>query len=191
MGGLYSLRGADRSVRLAVCLFLVALGAAYVFAFLMVRTYAGLTPAAVAATYAPPMKPVATETLGASTTLQTHRLDLSSMADEAHTVDTPLLIQDSHVHLLVYAIVAALEAVVVLGLDWPAWVRDTVITAAFTSGLLDFAGQWLMKAGWPAFALLTIGAGWAMAIVYLAIVAGTVATLRRAAPFHQALERAQ
>ncbi len=146
----------------------------------MVRTYAGLTPAAVAADDAPPMKPAATETLAASTTLQTHRLDLSSMADEAHTVDTPLLIQDSHVHLLVYAIVAALEAVVVLGLDWPAWARDTVITAAFTSGLLYFAGQWLMKAGWPAFALLTIGAGWAMAIVYLAIVAGTYASPRSA-----------
>ena len=188
MHGLYSLRRADRSVRLAVCLFLLALGAAYVFAFLMVRTYAGLTPTAVAATYAP-VQPVSADALGASTTLQTQSLDLSSMADEAHTVDIPLLIQDSHVHLLLYAIVAALEALVVLGLDWPRWARETVITAAFTSGLLDFAGQWLMKAGWPAFALLTIAAGWAMALVYLAVVAGTVATLRGPAALHSATGR--
>jgi len=160
-----------------VCLFLVTLGAAYVFAFLMVRTYAGLTPAAVAATYAPVQR-VNADSIGASTTTETRSLDLSSMADEVHTVDIPLLIQDSHVHLLMYAIVAALEALVVLGLDWPGWVRDTVITAAFVAGLLDFAGQWLIKAGWPAFALLTITAGWTMALVYLAVVAGTLATFR-------------
>jgi len=176
MHGLYSLRHADRSVRLAVCLFMVALGAAYVFAFLMVRTYAGLTPAAVAATYAQ-VEPVSTDALGASTTLQTQSLDLGSMTEGAHTVDTTLLIQDSHVHLLLYAIVAALETIVVLGLDWPAWMRDTVIIIAFASGLLDFGGQWLIKAGWPAFAVLTIGAGWAMALVYLAILGGAVLAL--------------
>lgn len=187
MHGLYSLRRADRSLRLAVFLFLVALGVSYVFAFLMVRTYAGLTPAAVAATYAP-AEPVGPDALGPSATLQTQPLELSAMTEEVHSVDTPLLIQDSHVHLLLYAIVAALETAVVLGLDWPAWVRDTVITAAFTSGLLDFAGQWLMKAGWPAFSLLTIGAGWAMALVYLVVLAGTVATLW-GAPLDPALER--
>src|SRR3954447_9379535 len=130
MCGMYSLRQTNRSVRLAVCLFMISLGAAYVFAFLMVRTYAGLTPAAVAATYAP-LEPLSADALGASTTLRTQSLDLGSMTEGVHTVDTTLLIQDSHVHLLLYAIVAALETIVVLGLDWPPWMRDTVITIAF------------------------------------------------------------
>jgi hypothetical protein len=167
----YRLRDADRSVKLAVALFLVALGCAYVFAFLMVKTYAGLTPDQIATTYAP-SGPVNAATLPSMTSSQTETLDLSAMPEEAHMVDTNLLIQDSHVHILLYAIVAALETLVILGLAWPAWWRDTVIVAAFASGLLDFAGQWLVKAGIPAFSWLTLAGGWAMAAVYLAVAAG-------------------
>ena len=176
MDGLYSLRRAARSVRLAVALFLVVQGCAYVFAFLMVRTYAGLTPTAVATTYAPQGR-MSAASLPQSSTAETHTLDLSSMHEEAHQVDTTLLIQDSHVHILIYGMVAALQTVIVLGLEWPAWWRDTVITAAFASGLLDFGGQWLVKAGWPGFALLTIVSGWTMAAVYLIVAAGATKAL--------------
>ena len=50
---MYSLRSADRSVKLGAVLFLLVLGYAYVFAFLMVKTWSGLSPAKVAATYVP------------------------------------------------------------------------------------------------------------------------------------------
>jgi hypothetical protein len=169
--GSYRLRDADRSVKLAVALFLTALGCAYIFAFLMVKTYAGLTPADLAATYAP-SGPVSSAAVPSATSSQTETVDLSTLGDEAHTVDTDLLIQDSHVHILLYAIVAALEALVIFGLGWPQWWRDTVIVVAFTSGLFDFAGQWLIKAGLPAFSWLTLAGGWAMAAVYLVVAAG-------------------
>jgi hypothetical protein len=174
--GLYRLRDADRSVKLAVALFLVALGCAYVFAFLMVKTYAGLTPARLATTYAP-SGPVDAASLPDATSAQTEPLDLTAMGEEDHMVDTDLLIQDSHVHILLYAIVAALETLVALGLGWPAWWRDTVIAVAFLSGLFDFAGQWLIKAGVPAFSWLTLAAGWAMAAVYVVIAAGAAREL--------------
>ena len=45
--GLYSLRQADRSVKLGAVLFLLVLGYAYLFAFLMVKTWSGLTPTKV------------------------------------------------------------------------------------------------------------------------------------------------
>lgn len=176
MDGLYSLRRANRSVRLAVTLFLAVLGCAYVFAFLMVRTYAGLTPGQVAATYAP-SGPVGAESLPAASSAKTDTLDLSAMARETHSVDTNLLIQDSHVHILLYGIVAALQTLIVLGLDWSAWRRDAVITAAFASGLFDFAGQWLAKAGLPAGAWLTIASGWTMAAVYLIVAVGAFRAL--------------
>ncbi len=177
--GLYRLRQADRSVRLAVALFLIVLGCAYVFAFLMVRTWAGLTPDRVAATYAP-SGPVDAASLPATGTVESETLDLSTMGEEAHTVDTNLLIQDSHVHILLYAIVAALESLIVFGLPWrPPW-RDTVIAAAFLAGLCDFAGQWLVKAGLPVFSWLTILSGWTMAAVYLVVAAGAFRELAAA-----------
>ena len=48
-----SLRDANRSVKLGALLYLLVLGYAYVFAFLMVKTWSGLTPARVEATYLP------------------------------------------------------------------------------------------------------------------------------------------
>jgi hypothetical protein len=172
----YRLRHASRSVKLAVVLFLVTVGAAYVFAFLMVRAYAGLSPSAVAATYAR-AESTLTPSSAAGPAVQTHDVDLASLEEEPHRVDTNLLIQDSHVHLLLYAIVAALETLVILGLDWGPALRDAVIVAAFGSGLLDFAGQWLMHFGWSGFSWLTIVSGWAMAGVYVAVVAGTIGAL--------------
>ena len=174
--GLYSLRRADRSLKLAVVLFLGALGCAYMFAFLMVKTWAGLTPGKVAATYGASV-PVDAAALPDTSSSHTEVLNLNAMAEEAHLVDINLLIQDSHVHILLYAIVAALETLIVFGIAWPAWWRDTVIVAAFASGLFDFAGQWLVKAGVPAFAWLTIASGWVMAAIYLIIVAGVIREL--------------
>lgn len=51
--GLYRLRHGNRSVKLGALLYLLVLGYAYLFAFLMVKTWSGLTPERVAATYVP------------------------------------------------------------------------------------------------------------------------------------------
>ena len=171
MTGLYSLRRADVSVRLGAVLFMLVLGYAYFFAFLMVREWAGLTPSDVAATYVPSdmsgMRPVTSET-------STQALDLGSMEPEHHVVDTGLLIQDSHIHIMIYAIVAALQTLIILGLEWGAGWRNAVITAAFGFGALDFSGQWLMKAGLGGFSWLTIASGWGMSLVYLTVLIGTL-----------------
>ena len=171
--GLYRLRNAPRSVKLAALLFLLVLGYSYVFAFLMVKTWAGLSPAAVNATYAP-TAPMDTMAMGEQSTSTMQPVDLSRVPEMKHTVDTALLIQDSHIHIMIYAIVAALLSLIMLGLDWPGWFRDLMIVAAFGVGALDFAGQWLMKAGIPGFAWLTIVSGWGMALVYLIVLVETV-----------------
>ncbi|HZE74123.1 MAG TPA: hypothetical protein VE091_02370 [Gemmatimonadales bacterium] len=179
---LYRLRDAHRSVKLASVLFLVVLGYSYVFAFLMVKTWAGLTPSQVQATYAPaPSMDMSQMPEHSKSALQP--LDLSRVPEMKHTVDTPLLIQDSHIHIMIYAIVAALQSLIILGLAWPGWFRDSMIVAAFGCGALDFAGQWLMKAHLPGFAWLTLVSGWGMALVYLIVLGGTLRAVvpRRAA----------
>ena len=97
------------------------------------------------------------------------------MTDEVHHVDTRLLIQDSHIHIMLYAIVAALQTLLIFGLEWSATWRNTVIIAAFGSGAFDFVGQWLMKAGSPGFSWLTLVSGWLMAAVYVVVLVGRAA----------------
>ena len=170
---LYSLRHSDRSVKLGAVLFLLVLGYAYLFAFLMVKTWSGLTPAKVAATYVP--GPGMDEAhMSSQSHATTKPLDLGQMPEMQHTVDTNTLVQDSHIHLMIYAIVAGLLTLIILGLDWPAWWRDTVIVTAFATGALDFAGQWLMNFGLGGFAWLTLVSGWGMSLVYLIVLFSTV-----------------
>jgi len=180
--GLYSLREADRSVRIGAFLFLLVLGYSYFFAFLMVREFAGLTPGDVQSTYAP--DELSTADLPDQSTDRVEPLDLGDMPEMKHRVDTRLLIQDSHIHILMFSVVAALLTLIVLGLEWPAWWRDVVIVCAFGSGALDFSGQWLMKAGLSGFAWLTLTSGWLMTLVYVVVLIGTARAIffrRRAA----------
>jgi len=97
-----------------------------------------------------------------------------------HTVDTNLLIQDSHIHIMIYAIVAALESADHL----PAWAARLVPRFDNRRRLWLWRArlcrrQWLMKAHLPGFAWLTILSGWGMALVYLIVLGGT---LRAIAP---------
>jgi len=178
---LYRLRDAHRSVKLAALLFLLLLGYSYLFAFLMVKNWAGLTPSAVQATYVPAAG-VDTMAMQEQSTSAMQPLDLSRVPEMKHTVDTALLIQDSHIHIMIYALVAGLLSLIILGLDWPGWLRDGMLVASFGFGALDFAGQWLMKAGLPGFAWLTILSGWGMALVYLAVLAGTIRAIAARRP---------
>ncbi len=177
----YSLRQADRSVKLGALLFLLVLGYSYVFAFLMVRTWSGLTPSRVAATYVP--QPGMDEAhMATRSHATTQPLDLGQVPEMQHTVDTNTLIQDSHIHILIYAVTAALLTLIMLGLDWPAWWRDTMIVAAFATGALDFAGQWLMKFGLGGFAWLTLVSGWGMTLVYLIVLYATIRAIAGGRP---------
>jgi hypothetical protein len=147
-----------------------------------VRTWSGLTPARVEATYVPTpgMEEMQMQMKSHATT---QPLDLGQVPEMQHTVDTNQLIQDSHIHIMIYAIVAALLTLIILGLDWAAWWRDVVIVAAFGFGALDFAGQWLMKFGLGGFAWLTILSGWGMSLVYLIVLFSTLGAMR---PFRSA-----
>ena len=136
--GLYSLGEADRSVRIGALLFMLLLGYGYIFAFLMVREYAGLTPVDVRNTFVPTT--VDETTLPDESNSRSIPLDFDQMQNPPHQIDTQLLIQDSHVHLVMFAVLAALQTLIVLGLGWPAWWRDSVIVAAFASAALDFSG---------------------------------------------------
>ena len=169
--GLYSLREADRSVRIGALLFMLLLGYGYIFAFLMVRQYAGLTPDGIRDTFMPTT--VDETALPEESSSRSLPLNFDEMPEMTHRIDTQLLIQDSHVHLLMFAVLAAFQTLIVLGLEWPAWCRDTVIVAAFGSSALDFSGQWLMKAGLGGFAWLTLASGWTMVAVYLVVLVGT------------------
>jgi hypothetical protein len=170
---LYRLRDAPRPAKLAAVLFLLVLGYSYLFAFLMVKTWSGLTPSQVSATYVPG-PPMNMKAMPEHSTSTEKPLELGSVPEMKHTVDTNLLIQDSHIHIMIYAIVAAIQSMIILGLGWPGWFRDSMIVLAFGFGALDFAGQWLMKAGLPGFAWLTILSGWGMALVYLFVLGGTL-----------------
>jgi hypothetical protein len=91
--------------------------------------------------------------------------------EEHHTVDRDLLVQDTHVHLPMYGVIAAALAVVVLGLALPPWAGYTLIGLLFAAPWLDFAGMWLTKLVSPAFALVTVAGGWAMGAGYTIVAA--------------------
>src|SRR5215472_17336291 len=103
---LYDLRRALPEVKWLITCLLATFGLAYVRGSLMVALYAGFTPARVAATYAGPAMTMA---MPPETTVVVE--DPMRMEDfaqpEVHAVDTDLLIQDSHVHLPMYGILAA------------------------------------------------------------------------------------
>ena len=108
----------------------------------------------------------------------TQPLDLGQVPEMQHTVDTNLLIQDSHIHIMIYAIVAALLTLIILGLDWPAWWRDTVIV-----GGVRLRGARLRR---PVAHEVRAGrlrlahhlSGWGMCLVYLIVLYSTVRAMR-------------
>jgi hypothetical protein len=166
----YDLRHADIRLKWLVTCVLATFGIAYGFGAWMVALYAGFRPATVAATYGeaemhmamPPERTMVLE----------HPMELSEFAESApHHVDRDLLIQDTHVHVPMYGVIAAALAGVALGLALPRWAGLGLITLLFAAPWLDFAGMWLTKLLSPRFALLTVAGGWAMGAGY-ALVAG-------------------
>jgi len=164
----YDLRHADVRVKWLVTCLLATFGIAYAFGAWMVTLYAGFRPATVAATYAEAEMPMTMPP--ESTMVLEHRMELSDFSEAApHRVDRDLLIQDTHVHVPIYGLIAAALACVVLGLALPRWAGLTLITLVFAAPWLDFAGMWLTKLVASRFALLTVVGGWSMGAGYTLI----------------------
>ena len=167
---LYDLARADLRVKWLVTCLLATLGVSYVFGALMVSRYAGFTPGRVAATYAGPemSMPMPPE----STMVMEHPMSMADFAKpEVHEVDTNLLIQDTHVHVPMYGVIAAALSLVVAGLSLSQGWALTLITLLFAAPWLDFAGMWLTKFVSGRFAAVTLIGGWAMGVGYLAVTA--------------------
>ena len=167
---LYDLGCADLRIKWLVTCLLATLGISYVFGALMVSLYAGFTPERVAATYAGhamsmPMPPE-------TTMVREHPMSMLEFAKpEVHEVDTDLLIQDTHVHVPMYGLIAATLALVVAGLSLSQRWALGIITLLFSAPWLDFAGMWLTKFVSARFAAVTLIGGWAMGLGYLAVTA--------------------
>ena len=164
---LYDLRRVDARVRWLVTLLLCTLGVSYAFGAWMVGLYAGFSARSVADTYVEPQMSMARDT----TMVVEHEMTMTEMTTEQHHVDRNLLIQDTHVHMPMYGILATVLSVVALGLAIPRWAGFGLITLLFAAPWLDFAGMWLTKLASPHFAIVTLAGGWAMGLGYSIVAA--------------------
>jgi len=163
---LYDLRHSDLRVRWLVTLLLATLGTSYLFGAWMVGLYAGFSPRKVAETYGPSGEMMPMQ-MPPDTTVVTERpVSMAEMSEEQHHVDRDLLVQDTHVHMPMYAVIAAALSVIVLGLNISRSSGLALIALLFAAPWLDFAGMWLTKLASPRFAIVTLAGGWAMALGY-------------------------
>lgn len=168
---IYDLRRVDVAVKWLVSCLLATFGIAYIFGAWMVGLYAGFTPKSVAATYAEPEMAMH---MPPETSVVVHRqVTLGELAatDEQHVVDRDLLVQDTHVHVPMYGVIAAALGVVVVGLSLSRRRALGLIVLLFAAPWLDFAGMWLTKFASPRFAIVTLAGGWAMAAGYVLVAA--------------------
>jgi len=164
---LYDLRHSDLRVRWLVTLLLATLGTSYLFGAWMVGLYAGFSTTKVAETYGPAGEAPMAMQMPPDTTMVTERpVSMAEMGEEQHHVDMNLLVQDTHVHMPMYAVIAACLSVIALGLAIPRWAGVAIIAVLFAAPWLDFAGMWLTKLVAPGFAIVTLAGGWAMALGY-------------------------
>jgi hypothetical protein len=164
---LYDLRHSDLRVRWLVTLLLATLGTSYLFGAWMVALYAGFSPRRVAETYGPAGEAVMAMQMPPEATVVTERpVSMGEMGEEMHHVDRDLLVQDTHVHMPMYAVIAACLSVIALGLPLSRWKGLAIIALLFAAPWLDFAGMWLTKLASPRFAIVTLAGGWAMALGY-------------------------
>ena len=162
---LYDLRHADARLKWLVTCLLATFGLAYLFGAWMVGRYAGFGPQQVAETYAGP--PMHMAMPPDTTVVVEHPLSMGEMsAEDHHVVDLDLLVQDTHVHVPMYGVIAAALSLVVLGLALPRRAGFALITLLFAAPWLDFAGMWLVKLASPTFAIVTVLGGWAMGAGY-------------------------
>lgn len=169
---LYDLGRSDIRVRWLVTLLLATLGASYLFGAWMVGLYAGFSTRAVAETYGPAGEATMVMQMPPETTMVVERdVSVAEMTEEQHHVDRNLLVQDTHVHMPMYAVIAAALSVIALGLALPRWAALWIIALLFAAPWLDFAGMWLTKLVSRDLAFVTLLGGWAMGLGYTLVTA--------------------
>src|SRR2546421_592596 len=131
---LYDLRRSDVRVRWLVTLLLVTLGASYAFGAWMVGLYAGFGTRKVAETYGPAGESMMAMQMPPDTTVVVeHAIAPAEMGEEHHHVDRGLLVQDTHVHMPMYAVIAACLSVIALGLTLSRWACLALIGLLFAA----------------------------------------------------------
>ena len=164
-------------VRLTVTLFLLLLGAANFFGAWQVKNFASFTPKGVAATVAPERHTEMTMACCQTSAAEEKTMDLAILDHPNHQITRDLLVQDTHVHVPVYAITAALLSGIVLGLALSSAVRVLMILASFAAPFLDFAGLWgahLFPSAGTFFGALAVVGGFAMGVAYMAVLIPTI-----------------
>jgi hypothetical protein len=165
-------------VRLAATLFLLLLGLADLFGAWQVKDFAAFTPRGVAATVAPEEHHAMTMACCDTSAAEEQPVDLSTLNKPPHRIPQSLLVEDSHVHVPVYAMTAALLSLVVFGLRMSSRGRSALILLAFAAPALDFAGLWgahLFPDRGVLFGGLALAGGFAMGLAYLLVLIGTLA----------------
>lgn len=167
-------------VRLAATLFLCLLGVADFFGGWQVKNFAAFTPRGVASTVAPTaLHSMAMECCNV-TAVEEKPVEPASLDRPVHRINRELLIQDTHVHVPVYAMTAAFLALILFGLRLSSRLRTGLVVLAFAAPFLDFAGLWgahlaTDRAG--VFAALAISGGFAMGICYAVVFLLAIAQL--------------
>jgi hypothetical protein len=167
-------------VRLAATLFLCLLGVADFFGGWQVKNFAAFTPRGVAATVAPAASHSMAMECCNVTAVEETPVEPASLDRPAHRIDRELLIQDTHVHVPVYAMTAAFLALILFGLRLSSRLRTGLVLLAFAAPFLDFAGLWgahLATGRAAFFAALAIGGGFAMGICYAVVFLLAIAQL--------------
>jgi hypothetical protein len=161
-------------VRLAATLFLLLLGVADLFGAWEVKNFADFSPRGVAATVrVAPEESAPMAMPGHAMPRATEReVDLAALDQPRHTIGRDLLVQDTHIHVPVYALTAAALALVVFGLALPSRMRSAVVALAFAAPFADFAGLWGAQL-WPRHGLLfgglAVAGGFSMGLAYLIV----------------------
>ena len=174
-------------VRLAATLFLLLLGVADIFGAWEVKNFAAFTPAGTAATVAPEEPHAMATCEHCMSMAMEHPVDLATLDKPHHVINRDLLVQDTHVHVPVYALTAASLSLVVFGLRLASRTRSAAVLLAFAAPGLDFAGLWgahlLPRAG-VFFGGLAVAGGCTMGLVYACVLAATLWQCwgRRSAP---------
>ncbi len=164
-------------VRAAAVFFLLLLGPANIFGAWQVKNFASFTPAGIAATVAPG-GPGGSDTSAAGTSSASEQpISLSALDQPRHHIEQKLLVEDSHVHIPVYAMIAALLSLVIFGLRLSSRARLALVTFAFAAPLLDFTGLWgahLFPNAGVTFGALALVGGFGMGLVYTVVLVVTL-----------------
>ncbi len=132
----------------------------------MVVTWTGLTPEALKQSY---QEHSITSSPPKSTTETDTPINLDKTVKVPHKIDHDLLVQDTHIHLPVYSLIAALLSVITLGLELKNGTKIWLIVALFLGGWLDFLGMWGLKYIASIFAYFTLVGGWLMFASWLIV----------------------